>query len=90
MRVYLDNNASTPLDPRVLTARADSLARGGNPSSGHVYGLRAKASVERARGQVAALLRASPSELVFTGGATEANNLVLKGVRAGSGESVVT
>ncbi len=88
--VYLDNNASTPLDPRVLEAMADALARGGNPASGHAYGLRAKAAVDRARAQVAALLHADPAEVVFTGGATEANNLALKGVLVGSGGSVVT
>ena len=86
--VYLDNNASTPLDPRVFEAMVDALARGGNPSSGHAYGLRANAAVERARAQVAALLHADPAEVVFTGGATEANNLALKGLPAGG--SVVT
>ncbi|MDT3707904.1 MAG: cysteine desulfurase family protein [Thiobacillus sp.] len=78
--VYLDCNATTPVDPRVLEAMLPYLAvHYGNPSSDHVYGQRAKAAVEAARAEVAALIGASPAEIVFTGCATEANNLALLG-----------
>lgn len=78
--IYLDYNATTPLDPRVAEAMLPFL-RGhfGNPSSDHVYGRRAKAAVENARGEVVALIGARPDEIVFTGCATEANNLALLG-----------
>jgi len=78
--LYLDYNATTPVDPRVVEAMLPFL-RGhyGNPSSDHVYGRRAKAAVENARGEVAALIGARPDEIVFTGCATEANNLALLG-----------
>lgn len=78
--IYLDNNATTVLDPRVLEAMLPILAEVGNPASVHQAGQRAKSSVEVARRQVAALLGSSPSEVVFTSGSTEANNLALKGV----------
>ena len=79
--VYLDYNATTPLDPRVFDAmRPYYLAEIGNAGSRtHVYGKRAKDAVERARGQVASLLRRRPEEIVFTSGATESNNLALLG-----------
>ncbi len=78
--IYLDYNATTPVDPRVLDAMLPYLAvHYGNPSSDHVYGQRAKAAVEAARAEVAALIGASPAEIVFTGCATEANNLALLG-----------
>lgn len=78
--IYLDYNATTPIDPRVVEAMLPFL-RGhyGNPSSDHVYGRRAKAAVENARGEVAALIGARPDAIVFTGCATEANNLALLG-----------
>ena len=79
--VYLDYNATTPVDPRVLDAMLPWLREGfGNPSSDHVYGQRAKAAVDTARAQVAELIGARPEEIVFTGCATEANNLALQGV----------
>jgi cysteine desulfurase len=79
--IYLDHNATTPLLPEVLDAMLPYLREHfGNPSSGHVYGLRAREAIERARGQVAALLACDPGELVFTGGGTEANNLAIRGV----------
>lgn len=77
--VYLDNNATTQLDPRVLEAMLPVLASVGNPSSAHAAGQRARNEIEKARHRVAILLRASPRELVFTSGSTEANNLALQG-----------
>lgn len=78
--IYLDCNATTPIDPRVLEAMLPYLAlHHGNPSSDHVYGQRAKAAIDAARAEVAALIGASPAEIVFTGCATEANNLALLG-----------
>ena len=80
--VYLDNAASTPVDPRVRAAMAPYFGEEfGNPSSLHGPGRRAREAVESARGQLAALLRAShPQEVIFTSGGTESNNLALKGV----------
>lgn len=79
--IYLDHNATTPVAPEVFAAMAPWLQQGfGNPSSGHVYGRRAADAVARARIQVAALIGADPAEIVFTGCATEANNLALLGV----------
>lgn len=89
--IYLDNHATTPLDPRVLDAMLPYLkAKFGNASSrSHRFGWEADEAVERARGQVAALLGADPREIVFTSGATEANNLALKGCGKGSGDHYV-
>ncbi len=84
MTIYLDHNATTPLDPRVLEAmRPYLLEEFGNPSSRHRMGCAAAAAVETARGEVAAALSADPREIVFTSGATEANNLALLGVAEG-------
>jgi cysteine desulfurase len=82
MLAYLDHQASTPCDPAVLTAMAPWWsAHPANASSrGHRPGLEAAAAVERARSQVAAALATTPERVVFTSGATEANNLALKGV----------
>lgn len=78
--IYLDYNASTPIDPTVAAAMRPLLDEAfGNPSSGHWASTLAKAAVERARGQVAALLGAAPDEIVFTSGGSEANNLAIKG-----------
>jgi len=80
-RIYLDHNASTPIAPEVVAAITQSLAETfGNPSSRHWAGLPAHEAVERARGQVAALLHSSANEIVFTSGGSEANNHALKGV----------
>ncbi len=79
--IYLDYNATTPIDPRVLEAMLPWLREGlGNPSSDHVYGHRAKAAVDAAREQVAALIGAQSDEIVFSACATEANNLAILGV----------
>lgn len=79
--IYLDYNASTPIDPAVAAAMRPFLEEAfGNPSSGHWASTPAKAALETARGQVATLLGCEPDEVVFTGGGSEANNLALKGV----------
>ncbi|MFA5940672.1 MAG: cysteine desulfurase family protein [Sinimarinibacterium sp.] len=79
--IYLDYNATTPLLPAVVDAMLPYLREHfGNPSSGHVYGRRARDAVENARSQVAALIGATPEEIVFTSGGTEANNLAILGV----------
>ncbi|MDA8127411.1 MAG: cysteine desulfurase family protein [Betaproteobacteria bacterium] len=78
--VYLDCNATTPVDPRVVDAMLPYLhTHYGNPSSDHAHGRAAKAAVDRARAEVAALIGAQPEDIVFTGCATEANNLALLG-----------
>src|SRR6516162_837819 len=80
-RVYLDYNASTPIDPTVAAAMRPFIEGNyGNPSSGHWASIEAKAALEVARGQVAALLGCQNDEVVFTSGGSEANNLALKGV----------
>jgi cysteine desulfurase len=79
--VYLDYNATTPVDPAVADAMLPYLREHfGNPSSSHEYGRMAHEAVDRARGEVAALVGAAPAEIVFTGCATEANNLAIFGV----------
>lgn len=79
--IYLDYNATTPVASEVAAAIRPWLEEHfGNPSSAHVYGQRAKAAVDKARGEVAALIGARIEEIVFTGSATEANNLALLGV----------
>lgn len=80
-RIYLDCNASTPLAPEVAEAMRPLLGGAfGNPSSGHWAGPPARAALEEARGQVAALLGCDASEVVFTSGGSESNNAALKGV----------
>jgi cysteine desulfurase len=79
-RIYLDYNASTPLDPQVAQAMRATLEEYyGNPSSAHWAGRSAKDSLEQSRAQVAALLGCASEEIVFTSGGSEANNLALKG-----------
>lgn len=83
MDVYLDHNATTPVDAAVLEAMLPYLGeRFGNPSSRHGFGRRARQAVEQAREQVGALVGAHPSQVFFTSGGTEANNLALKGTAA--------
>jgi cysteine desulfurase len=89
-RVYLDNNASTPVLPDVFEAmRPCYLERFGNASSIHQYGQHGRAAVERARNSVAALLNARPAEVVFTSGGTESDNLGIFGL-VRSGDHVIT
>nr|WP_246249170.1 aminotransferase class V-fold PLP-dependent enzyme [Chelativorans alearense] len=79
-KIYLDYNASTPIDPAVANAMRPFLEEAfGNPSSGHWASTPAKAALEQARSQVAALLGSAPGEIVFTSGGSEANNLAIKG-----------
>ena len=84
--IYLDYAATAPVDPRVLAKMVDCLSptgNFGNPASrSHVYGWRAEQAVEEARREVADLIQADPREIVWTSGATEADNLALKGVAA--------
>ena len=81
--VYLDHNATTPLDPAVLAAMLPWLeSQFGNASSRHEYGRAARRAVDEARQQVAAAVNAHPTEVVFTSGGSEANNLFLKGAAA--------
>jgi cysteine desulfurase len=94
MRIYLDHNATTPVRPEVADAMDGALREVyGNPSSVHAEGAAAKAEVDRARERVASLLGVAAGEVLFTGGATEANNTALLGVlrsRADRGRHVVT
>ena len=79
--IYLDYNATTPIDPRVAEAMLPYVhGLFGNPSSGHSFGLAARRGVDVARGQVASMLGCSPDDLIFTSGGTEANNHAIKGV----------
>lgn len=80
MPIYLDTNATTPIDPRVADAMEPYLyKRFGNPSSAHAYGIEARQAVEKARRQVAGLLGCTPGEVVFTSGGTESNNMAIRG-----------
>jgi len=80
MKVYLDNNATTPLLPEVKKEIKESLEIYGNASSKHSFGQKAREKVENARNIIAQYLNADPQEIIFTSGASEGNNLVLKGV----------
>lgn len=85
MTIYLDHNATTPLDSNVLSAMLPYMREHfGNPSSRHRQGRKASAAIEVAREQVANLVSAHPSQVVFTSGGTEANNLALKGCLSSS------
>ena len=93
--VYLDYHATTPVDSRVLEAMLPYFTNHfGNPASRqHAWGWKAQEAIDRARGQVAALVGASAAEIVFTSGATESNNLAIKGVacaRRDQGNHIVT
>ena len=80
--IFLDNQSTTPTDPRVRDAMLPFLSAGtvGNPHSEHVVGRRAAEAVDTGRAQVAQLIGAHPEEIVFTSGATEANNIALQGI----------
>ena len=87
-KIYLDHNATTPIAPEVLELVTSVLQNQiGNPSSVHSAGRSARVLVDEAREQVASLIGASPSEIVFTSGGTEANNFALLGVALGLGKN---
>lgn len=86
--VYLDYNATAPVRPEVVQAMTEALQAGGNPSSVHGPGRRARATVEDAREAVAALVNARPDQVIFTSGGTEADGLALTG--CGRDRAVVT
>jgi cysteine desulfurase len=93
--IYLDYSATTPVDPRVAQKMIPWLTEQfGNPASrSHAYGWAAEAAVEEAREQVAALVNADPKEIIWTSGATESNNLAIKGAAhfyQGKGKHVIT
>src|SRR5690349_22859694 len=78
--VYLDNAATAPMLPEAIAAMTEELAHLGNPSSLHNAGRRARRVVEESREQIAEAFSARPSEVIFTGGGTEADNLAVKGL----------
>src|SRR5262245_17989722 len=91
-RVYLDYAGFAPVDPRVVALMRPFLEGGvGNPNAPHSLGLEARASLDGSRAKVARLFGATPGGVIFTGSATEANNLALKGVaQRAAGRHVVT
>jgi len=94
MKVYLDNNASTPIDSNVIKEMKPYIEEYyGNPSSGHWLGKKGKSAIENARKQVADLIGAKPSEIIFTSGGSESNNHALKGIASayrGKGNHIIT
>jgi cysteine desulfurase len=92
--IYLDYNATTPVDPAIVEAKLPYLSSHfGNPSSSHGYGHRAHEAVDRARRQVAGLLGCAPDEIIFTGGGSESDNLAIRGIalaRKERGNHIIT
>ena len=92
--IYLDYNATTPIDKNVAEAMLPYIyGNYGNPSSNHEMGVIAKKSVEKARGQVAELINCLPEEIIFTSGGSESNNMVIKGVAytlSNNGNHIIT
>lgn len=93
-QIYLDYNATTPLDKNVIEAMLPYLyGRFGNPSSSHRFGVEAKVGVEKARSQIASMLGCETDEIIFTSGGSESNNLALKGIalaNRGKGNHIIT
>lgn len=90
-KIYLDNNATTALDPKVIQAITSSLTHlVGNPSSVHSFGKEARSGLQQARDEIAAYLKVSSREIVFTSGATEALNLVIRGILDGEKGHVIS
>src|ERR1700692_4058198 len=89
--IYFDNNASTPMLPAVWEAMQPFLCdRPGNPASSHRFGRHARVALEDARERIAALLDAQPDEVLFTSGATEANNLAIFGLTGTTPGAIAT
>src|SRR5438309_1578179 len=83
--IYLDHNATTPVEPRVLDAMLPFFsARCGNAASPHCFGMEARSAVEEARAQIASLVGARARDVIVTSGATEANNLAIRGLAEAS------